>query len=212
MIMEFYEVLEAAAGFWKSALSWLNSSPKQLEVSTASEFPVRKEEVPQNTVRVTEVMSTKAGGSSRNWVVLRSFDQNQTPDLGMSPWRGRNVREELKRWLWIAGNQSALRQSRCLALLSFFSTVTGLSGLWTCAAAQNELCFRLRGQLCQNWGSSRLDRVCFFFCMSQKSNWQAAVDSHTSMWKQIWWCRSTPQEPEALGNMVHKPWKAFAGR
>lgn len=52
MIMEFYEVLEPAAGFTKSGLSWLNNSPKQLEVSTASEFPVRKEEVPQNTVRV----------------------------------------------------------------------------------------------------------------------------------------------------------------
>lgn len=58
-----------------------------------------------------------------------------------------------------------IKALQILCSVLFFSTVTGLSGLWTCCAAvQNELCFRLNlvgVQLCHNGGISGLEKVHF---------------------------------------------------
>lgn len=79
----------------------------------------------------------------------------------------------------------------------FFSTVTGLSGLWTCCAAiQNELCFRLSlawVQLCHNWGISGLEKVHFLLHITKiklasPNGLPRPCGSRSGIWGT--WCRN----------------------
>lgn len=133
-------------------------------------------------------------------VVCSSFVEEQTPDLGMDSWKSRSR-------LHVWRNRKVILHCRkifsikavqilCSPVL-FFSTVTGLSGLWTCCAAiQNELCFRLSlvwVQLCPNWGISGLEKVHFLLHITKiklasPNELPRPCGSRSGIWGT--WCRN----------------------